>query len=173
MVKMISGDYAPIKSTMEHDGSEYTYTARETTNKRIIYSDDKLTWAPVFSIVGAKVKYTPGKFNKLFVEYQDTDDAFFQAFWEFVSTMNPDVENFIRPINGLSLKINENLKDEAAKFKKGDYVDVIIKYNDVWQVGSKQYVSLVIHNIKKSKYLPVETRYEFDDDDKIDLDGVN
>ena len=76
-----------------------------------------------------------------------------------------DIENIVK-INTLGLKMSKDLKLHRLRtLKQGDYLDAVIKFNDIWTVNGKNYVSLELLQFKKLEIAPkVEVINYFVDD---------
>ena len=117
-----------------------------------------------FQIHECNVKYTPEKYDKITLNIDICSMKLFQIIQEKIKeTVN--IQDIIKN-NSIGLKLPKAIKQQVlASLNQGDYIDVIIKFNDIWTVNKKHYVSLELLQFRKLDKAPkVETINYFIDD---------
>ena len=139
---------------LEENGRKYTLCSQETG-----YELDLL-----FQVNNCCIKYTPEKYDKITVELDSSSKKFFEAL-ETKIRNEVDIESVVKS-STLGLKMDKDQKSLCLRdLKRGDYIDAIIKFNNVWTVNSKKYVSLELKQFRKLKIPPkVEIVNYFTDD---------
>ena len=103
-----------------------------------------------FIIKGCSVKYTPQKYDKITIELKDEfARTMMSSFDDFQSFSAIVVEPFIKD-NCINLKLSADMKARTlGSLKPGDWVDVVIQYNNVWKIGDKHFASFELLQFKK------------------------
>lgn len=102
------------------------------------------------------VKYSPEKYDKMTVELDSQSRQFFEALQKKVRE-EVMIENILK--NGaIGLKMSKDQKLLCLRtLMVGNYFDAIIKFNDVWTVNAKNYISLELIQFRK---LDIEPKIE-------------
>ena len=111
---------------------------------------------PVIVIKNMQVKYLPEKYSKITTILPDDALEQLRVFQDQLKK-DMQVEEFIKD-SSISLKIDNQVKEQTKTLSKGDYISVAIKFGDVWTMNKKKYVSWQLIQFKKVD-APVSTIY--------------
>ena len=105
-----------------------------------------------FQVKNCRVKYTPEKYDKITIIIRKDAIGFFNNLNKFIKeTEGVDIENIVKA-ESIGLKLSKDTKRMCTEsLKIGDYCDLIINFNDVWRVNSKNYASLELIQFKKTE----------------------
>lgn len=106
---------------------------------------------PIFKLVDCVVKYPLGTFNKITVEHNNSD-LIKIINNKLESALGTDGDKYSKlKLNELSIKINDKDKESVLKYTKFESVDVLVEFNNCWEMNNKIYVSFVLKDIKPSE----------------------
>lgn len=110
-----------------------------------------------FLIKGCRVRYTPQKYDKMTVELIDEFTFnIMNGFQDFQSYNEFDVEPFLKD-KCLNLKLSAEMKARTIdSLRPGDYIDMVIQYNNVWKIKTKYFASFELLQFKKVEPLIVD-----------------
>lgn len=103
----------------------------------------------IIILKNVKVRYLPKKFNKITITL-DADDVV--PLLKIQNHFNQDIgtEEFIKD-NCMSLKLDPEMKLLTQALKIGSVLNIAIKFNDVWKMNVKQYVSWKLVDFEEVK----------------------
>lgn len=113
-----------------------------------------------FIVRNCVVKYTPDKYDKLVVTIDEQTNDFFDLL-ESIICRNVEIQSIVKD-QAIGIKLNEKLKVEVlSTLKKGDYVDIVVDFNNIWGMEDKYYLSLTLYQFKKTKSAQKEMKKNF------------
>jgi predicted alternative tryptophan synthase beta-subunit len=137
----------------------------ERYGRRWIMADDSGKALDIkLKVPDCRVKYTPEKYDKITVDIEGAALTFFRA---LETKIGEDVKiESILKTGSLGLKTSRDVKEMIKKdLRRGDYIDVIINFNGIWEVSKKFYVSLELIQFRKTeREREVEVVNYFDSD---------
>ncbi len=100
-------------------------------------------------IKNCNVKYTPEKYDKITIELPVEAQDWFDTLENHLRNKDINVEKIIKT-NCIGLKLSPKQKSLVlATLRKGDKIDVAIRYNGVWKVNNKIYTSFILVQFRK------------------------
>lgn len=129
------------------------YTIVANGRKHILVNREKpnVSIKPIIMCKGCTVKYTPEKYNKISIQLNQYDAEMFIDFANKIEAVVP-CETFLKD-DAINLKLTSEQKEEYKEVKRGAFCDVVFKFNEIWNVGGKNYASfeLLDLNLRTSK----------------------
>ncbi len=109
----------------------------------------------IFVLNSCQVKYMPGKYEKITVVLDDASSNFIKLIEK--KFYSQKIEKILK-VDTISLKLTPEQKANLiSSVKQNDYLDIVVKFNGVWKMNGKKYVSLKLMQYKQSQNVTKES----------------
>jgi hypothetical protein len=112
----------------------------------------------VFVVNDCRIKYMPVKFDKITLTLPDSVVLFFEKFYDHCNALVP-IEPLLKDQN-ISFKLSSEMKQKCQnELKLGDACNIVIKFNNIWTINKKTYISFELIQFQKIEQKVKQVNY--------------